>query len=49
MKIVVLEKIEMAGAQKERLKSLGEVEFFDSSSGVECRERVQRGGRCRCD
>ena len=48
-KIVVLEKIAMSEGQKSRLKSLGEVEFFDSSGEAECRERVQGGGRCRGD
>jgi hypothetical protein len=50
MKIVVLEKIYMSEEQKSRLKSLGEVEFFDSSSEEECRKRVQEGGgRCGAD
>ncbi|MCU0652925.1 MAG: 2-hydroxyacid dehydrogenase [Candidatus Pacebacteria bacterium] len=41
MKIVVLEKIEMTGAQRSRLMALGEVKFFDSSTELECRARVR--------
>lgn len=48
-KILVLEKIEMNARQKEKLESLGDVDFFDNSSVEECRERVQGGGRCGGD
>lgn len=40
MKIVVLEKIEIANEQKNRLEQLGDVEFYDNSSEVECSERI---------
>jgi hypothetical protein len=40
-KIVVLEKIEMTVAQRDKLNTLGEVEFFDSSNEAECKMRVK--------
>lgn len=41
MKIVVLEKIEMAKEQIYRLEQLGEVEWFDSSNEEECKKRIK--------
>lgn len=41
MKITVLEKIEMTKGQINRLNALGDVEYFDTSSTEECRERVK--------
>jgi len=40
-KIVVLEKIEMTEAQKNRLNALGNVEFFNSSDEAQSKERVK--------
>lgn len=41
MKIVVLEKIEIIEKQVKRLEQLGDVEWFDSSSEKECKERIK--------
>lgn len=41
MKIVVLEKIEVTKKQTDRLEQLGDVEWFDSSSEEECKERIK--------
>jgi lactate dehydrogenase-like 2-hydroxyacid dehydrogenase len=41
MKIAVLEKIETTNEQKERLKKLGEVSFYDNSTEEESKQRVK--------
>src|SRR4030042_469435 len=41
MKIVVLERIEMAKEQIYRLEQLGELEWFDSSNEEECKKRIK--------
>jgi glycerate dehydrogenase len=41
MKIVVLEKVDMPREQKTRLESLGDVQWFDSSSPAEIKARIK--------
>lgn len=41
MKIVVLEKIEMTNEQVKRMEQIGKVEWFDSSTDEECKQRIK--------
>jgi phosphoglycerate dehydrogenase-like enzyme len=41
MKIVVLEKIEMTEEEMERIKQIGDVDWYENSSEEECKERIR--------
>lgn len=42
MRIVVLEKLEMTDEQRKRLNNIGDVEFYDGSTEIECKQRIKK-------